>query len=83
MAVELVIRLDATAATDAIAELRVLYAALLSRHGERFRDLQVRIERAVEGGVAPQIHHLGDGEFTASVPVLADLLREGRALGVL
>lgn len=72
---------------DAIADIERIFCALAKRHGQRFRDLERRIERLMDldanWGV-PQSHSIGDGRFIFEPhPELKGIIREAREIGVI
>lgn len=72
---------------DAVQDVQRAFAALASRHGEAFRDLERRIARLADedqtfGEIL--IHNLEPGRFVMEPPALLKaLVAEARGLGVL
>lgn len=76
------IKIESDAISDAARELAALREALRHRHGDRYRELERRIERLSPKGA--DVRSL-DGETLAAVPPQewTAILREGRELGVI
>lgn len=68
---------------DAARSLAGLLAGLSPRHGERFRQLEQEIEKAIACVDAPDIEWLDGGRGVAVPPhAWTECLRQGAALGV-
>lgn len=72
---------------DAFADLVRAFDRLGARHGAEFRALDRRLHEIFSGKTPvspPEIHYLGEGVFTYSLPrQLTECLAEARRLGVL
>lgn len=69
---------------DAIGELGRLHRALARCHGERYRDMEDKIERMTEKFPSPISHVLNDGRYILQAPEeVASILRQARQWGVI
>lgn len=93
----LTLRIDGEGLVELVDELARVHGALFSRHGDRFKDLQRRIERFLTSASAdngkcwregltlqPLAGEAGEGVTYVPVPPpeLTQLLRDARALGL-
>jgi len=72
---------------DAIDDLQRIMRALIKCHGYDFRALERRIEALMEGEVEwgePRSHWIGGGRIVFEpFPVMKEIIRDARALGVI
>ncbi len=70
-------------AHDAIADVSRIHHALASRHGDRFRKLERRIDALTDDIGDCDLISIGDGRMVMTVPSrIAAVLAEAKALGV-
>lgn len=76
------LRLETDAIQDVLLELIAIREALFSRHGDRFRDMQRRIEALADLKTDDIVlHNLAPGHYYASAPsAFTSLLADARAV---
>jgi hypothetical protein len=79
------LRCETDAVRDAIDLFAAAMAAVATRHGERFREFERRLEALLEADLEPPtMVNLGDGIFAAEAPASWSLiLRDARDLGLI
>ena len=72
---------------DALSDIERIFRALATRHGDDYRRLEQRIERLYDDKTAwgeVKTHMLAEGIVLFEPwPVLQDIIRDARALGIL
>lgn len=81
--ITLTIKAEFESLHDALADLERAYGALRSRHGDRFRELERRIEQLADGDAEISVESIGGGTFVPVSAKLSGILADARKMGVI
>jgi len=72
---------------DAVADVERIFRALATCHGQKYRALEKRIERLIDGETKlsdPMTHYIGDGRIIFEpFPEVKSIIRDAHAMGVI